>query len=100
MAENDRLAVLTLDQLGRNGSLEGPNRVCVLRGQSGVEFQRQRSSRINTRVHVARHTRVVGGVSLRLSLTHFHGNLRRELIKTLMGPDSSARTAFDRSGKT
>src|SRR6478672_7659903 len=52
MAEQKRLAIAPNHQLGRNGPVECPDRVFILRGQSRMKFHRQAKRRINPGIKV------------------------------------------------
>ena len=72
MAEQERLTITRHDQLRRNGSVEGPDRVRVLRRETRMELQRDRRSRIDAGVVVRRASGVVNRVRLRLGLRHLN----------------------------
>src|SRR6267378_4318433 len=98
MAEQDRLAVLANSQLRRNRSVEGPDRIQVLRRQPRMELQWNRRRGIDAGIEVGSDAGVVNGVGGCTRLAGFHGDLRRKHIKTLMGPDGSRWTAFNGAG--
>src|SRR6185295_18547394 len=63
-AEQYWLAVAHLHELGRNGSVVSPDLVDLLSRQIRVKLQRDRSRRVDARIHVRRNLWIVGGVGL------------------------------------
>src|ERR1700756_206884 len=99
MAEQERFAITRHDQLGRNGSVEGPDRVRVLCREARMELQWNWQRWINAGVQVRSHSRVVDRVGLSLGLRHLNRDLRRVITETLVRPDWSRWTAFDRTSE-
>src|ERR1700753_1755649 len=80
VAENNRFAITSNDQLRRNSSVEGPHRQRTLIRKIRVEFGMNALS--------------VVCVDFGAFLRGVDVNLRGELIKTLVSPILSRRTAF------
>src|SRR6185312_14468978 len=87
MAEQDRLTVTALNQVRRNGAVEGPHRVRVLSGEARMEFQRNRLSGINAGIQRGSHGRVIGSIRGGLCLRGLKAYLGQELIEALVRPD-------------
>ena len=64
-AEEDRLAVAYLHELGRNGSVVSPGFHRGLGRQIRVKLERDRTGRVNARILVRRNTRIVSVIGFR-----------------------------------
>src|SRR6185437_8012565 len=95
MAEQDRLTITALNQIRRKCAVKGPHRVRLLRGEAGMELQRNRRCRINSAVEFRVDVRPIVYVGLSLRLRGLNSDLGQELIEALMRPDGSRRTAFN-----
>src|SRR6185312_14793494 len=104
MAEQDRFAIADLGQLGRKRALERPYPVCVLSWEAGMKFWRDRCGRIDSRIQVRGHLRVVGSIRGHWLGGDLNRYLWRKLRKPLVGPIRSRRPPLNRprgsSGKT
>src|ERR1700748_97156 len=86
VAENNRFAITSNGQLRRNGSVEGPHRQRTLIRKIRVEF--------------GMNALTVIGINFCAFLRGVNVNLRSELIKALVSPILSRRTAFHRTKTT
>src|SRR3954470_24587941 len=98
MAEEDRLAVAPLDELRRDGAVEGPDVERRLGGKVRMELQRNRRLRVDSRVEMRRHLRVVDAVRRGPFLRGDDGDLRRARGEFLVRPDGPGRAALDGTG--
>ena len=100
MAQQDRLAVPYLGQLGRNGPVERPHIQRVLGRPSWVELQRYGRSRVDARIEARWNTGVIVIVGPSPLLRDLNCDLGRELCKALVCPDRPRRSPLDRSRVT
>ena len=98
MAEQDRFAIADLGQLGRKGALERPYPVCILSWKAGMKFCRDGYGRIDSRIQIWGHLRIVGSIRGHWFGGDLNRYLRRELCKALVRPVRSRGTAFNRTG--
>src|SRR5207302_3511855 len=64
-----------------------------------MELQRERGCRIDAAVELRINLRIVSGVRAGLGLGAFKADLRRVITESLVRPDWSRWTAFDRTGQ-
>src|SRR5947209_18798960 len=79
MAEQDRFTIADLGQFGRKGALERPYPVCILSWEAGMKFCRDGCGRIDSRIQVRGHSRIVGSIGGH----RFGGDLNRYLRREL-----------------
>ena len=99
VTEQDWFSIAAQHQLGRNGPIEGPYRVWLLRGHAGMELQRDGRGRIDAGIQARRNLRIVSGVGGRgrgRGINRDHGRILR---KALVRPDGSRRTSLDWPGQ-
>ena len=86
VAEQDGLPVPALDQLGRDGPIEGPDRQGRLGRHLGVELQRDGRARVDAGVEARWDPRVVDSVGLGPLLGGLHGHLAGVVAPPLVRP--------------
>src|ERR1700760_2325191 len=62
MAEKNRLTVTALNQIRRNSAVKGPDGVRSLRGEAGMELQRNGLSRIDAGVKLRSNLRIIAAL--------------------------------------
>src|SRR3569832_2460387 len=94
-AEEDWLSIPDQHELGRNGSVVSPDLVDLLCRQIRVELERNRSRRVDTRIHGRRNLWVVSGIGLSAFHKTINNKHKQKQTKQQKRPDRSWRTSFD-----
>src|SRR5207249_5947262 len=100
MAENDAFAIAPDEQLGGQGSVEGPQRQRPLVRQVRVEARREGSSGVDARIEARRNAWIVDRVDLGPFRRNGYRDRGREAGELLVRADRPRGTPFDRARVT